>query len=100
MHGFPTPPWSHTHFLSPIIRTGYHFCFVSSEYVNRAYQQCELSMDKDLMGIMLKGKITAAISSNELYTRDWDNEPIPVYVNLVNFKDSRVFLFRSVQRHW
>jgi len=51
--------------------------FDFSDYANRAYMLCETNLDKDLMGIMLKGKITAAIQSNELHTKDWANEPIP-----------------------
>ena len=47
------------------------------EYVTRCFSQCVTDVDKDMVEVILKGKITAAASSNSLWTKNWDDEPLP-----------------------
>lgn len=47
-------------------------------YVARCYMKCNSPLDKDMCDITLKGKIIMAQNRNELFTRDWENEPMPI----------------------
>merc|ERR1719369_126565 len=57
-------------------------------YVSRCFNQCVTDVDKDMVEVILKGKITAAASSNTLWSKKWDDEPLPS--NLSNSKVGQV----------
>lgn len=48
------------------------------DYVARCYMKCTTPLDKDMCEITLKGKITMAANRNELFNKDWANEPMPI----------------------
>ena len=47
------------------------------KYVSRCFEKCTSNVDKDMVEVILKGKITSAASSGSLFKKDWDNEPLP-----------------------
>lgn len=54
-------------------------------YVERCFAMCETSVDKDLVEIILKGKLTSASRAGTAHNKDWDNEPLPNLASKVSF---------------
>jgi len=54
-------------------------------YVERCFAMCETSVDKDLVEIILKGKLTSASRAGTAQNKDWDNEPLPNLASKVSF---------------
>ena len=47
------------------------------KYTERCYQMCKTDVEKNLVELILKGKLTSAVRAGNFSTRDWDNEPLP-----------------------
>nr|SVE89184.1 EOG090X0431 [Daphnia sinensis] len=46
-------------------------------YVERCFAKCQSPVDLDMLEVILKGKISSAQRNGIVYTKDWDNEPLP-----------------------
>ena len=46
-------------------------------YVSKCFNACVTTEHKDMVEIILKGKITAAATTNSLWTKEWDKEDLP-----------------------
>ncbi|RWS27728.1 Leukocyte receptor cluster member 8-like protein [Leptotrombidium deliense] len=54
-------------------------------YVNRAFARCSTDFDKDRAERILKEKLTLAYNKGNVWTTDWDMEPLPSEIdNVVN----------------
>uniref|UniRef100_A0A1B6GA47 PCI domain-containing protein n=1 Tax=Cuerna arida TaxID=1464854 RepID=A0A1B6GA47_9HEMI len=47
-------------------------------YITSCYAKCQNAVDKDRVGIILKGKIIRATNDNTLWIKDWSKEPLPL----------------------
>ncbi|XP_022919991.2 leukocyte receptor cluster member 8 homolog isoform X2 [Onthophagus taurus] len=47
------------------------------DYVKRCYEKCKTKIDRDQVDIVLKGKLTNASTTGDLWVRDWTKEPLP-----------------------
>ena len=56
-------------------------------YVSKCFNACVTTEHKDMVEIILKGKITAAASSNALWTKEWDKEELPGVLEKAQAKD-------------
>lgn len=54
------------------------------KYVERCFGMCQSAVDKDLVELILKGKITSASRDGIALTKDWDNEPLPNLPRVIN----------------
>lgn len=55
----------------------YSLFFFIRNYVNECYKKCIKEIDKDRVGIILKGKIVRATNDGSMWIKDWSKEPLP-----------------------
>nr|SVE75676.1 EOG090X0431 [Daphnia hispanica] len=46
-------------------------------YAERCFTMCQSNVDKDLVDLILRGKISSAQRQGIIHTKDWDSEPVP-----------------------
>ena len=46
-------------------------------YVSKCFNACVTTKHKDMVEIVLEGKITAAVGSNAMWSKEWDKEELP-----------------------
>ena len=63
------------------------------EYASKCFSLCVTDLDKDKVFMILKGKIIEAISSDNLWTKNWDEEPLPgnLSMNAANIMMSQLY---------
>ena len=47
------------------------------EYTSKCFSACTTTEDKDMVEIILKGKIAATAATNTLWSKDWSKEELP-----------------------
>ena len=47
------------------------------EYTSKCFSACITTEDKDMVEIILKGKIAATAATNTLWSKDWSKEELP-----------------------
>ena len=60
----------------------YVFLLFTREYVQRAFASVSNEMEKDRVEAVLKEKIEQAFNEGSAMTKDWSQEPLPLYVLL------------------
>lgn len=46
--------------------------------MTRSFDKCKTDIDKDQVEIILRGKLSTAQQEGSVWTKDWDNEPLPL----------------------
>lgn len=79
--------------MSIDVKTMSNDCWPPSlqRYVSRAYSRCKTDTDKDMVEIILKGKLIRAHKDGSMETTDWDKEPLPsIHSDQANGVQSRL----------
>nr|XP_018895696.1 PREDICTED: leukocyte receptor cluster member 8 homolog isoform X1 [Bemisia tabaci] len=54
-------------------------------YVRKCYEKCKTVADRNRVDIILKKKSLNAMNDGSLYFKDWDNEPLPLLSDEINY---------------
>ena len=51
---------------------------IISDYIHRAFKQCQDEKDKDQVEKFLKDTLSKKFQDNSAWTTNWDDEPLPL----------------------